>query len=428
MPIFPDPFPWRSLAACALALAGASPAAAEVVVRGVEGAPLHEARPAPASIFPDEHIIVAQPSPSEVNPSFLGPGPPDEVGAYRPRGRHDDAAAARPASSPPGEPVWSVLTDVTDENLANLHGVNYSAKMAYGVTGKAARSGTLQQDGSITFAAGRVDFAPEHAATPGEAPNFFPPTAFQPGSVGDADYSPLVEFDNAKSAVFNMPMVAFDVSAEELDAMCDGAVDHAKVHDKVTAICPRDGTVTLQMTLGYTFGKPIFYLSTEANDPLIATLETATYAPALSDLPFALEDAAPGEFAERIYVVANGPDRARQPVPSGRQQRAVGRRPRPAQRARRHPDDQPRLQPDLAAVPDPLDRRGDPGRLPDQADQRHRHRERRRQGHRRIDRRRRRPAQGRRLPGELPGGLPDQLIPSVLRPGARRRAPIPSTE
>lgn len=299
-------FPWPCLAACALAFASALPTAAEVVVRGVEGAPLHEARPAPAAIFPDERIIVAQPSPSEVNPSFLGP-------VLLMKSAHIDLEAGtmtlplRTGQLASGELVWSVLTDVTDENLANLHGVNYSAKMAYGVTGNAARSGTLQQDGSITFAGGRVDFAPEHAATPGEAPNFFPPTAFQPGSVGDTDYSPLVEFDNAKSAVFNMPMVAFDVSAEELNAMCDGAVDHAVVHDKVTAICPRDGTVTLQMTLGYTFGKPIFYLSTEANDPLIATLETATYAPALSDLPFALEDAAPGESAERIYVVANGP-------------------------------------------------------------------------------------------------------------------------
>jgi hypothetical protein len=65
--------------------------------------------------------------------------------------------------------------------------------------------------------------------------------------------------------------------------------------------------VTLAMTLGYTFGKPIFYLSTEANDPLIATLEGVIHAPAMSDLPFALEDAAPGEAAERIYVFANGP-------------------------------------------------------------------------------------------------------------------------
>lgn len=293
-------------ATCATLALQAVSSSAEVINRGIEGKPLHEARPAPKSIFPDEHIIVAQPSPSEVNPAFLGPvllmksAIVDlEAGTMTLPLRRGQLAS--------GETVWSVLTDVSDENLANLHGVNYSAKMAYGITGKGARKGRFEKDGSFTFQSGKVDFSPKRSVTPGKAPNFFPPQAAAPGSVGDADYSPLVQLDNAKSAVFNMPMVAFDVSAEDLDKMCDGKVDHGKVLDKVVAICPRDGTVTLAMTLGYTFSKPIFYLSTEANDPLVATLEGVTFSPALSDLPFALEDAAPGESAERIYVFANGP-------------------------------------------------------------------------------------------------------------------------
>ena len=298
---------WLKITAC-LAITAALPtiAQAEVTVRGVEGKPLHEARPAPASIFPDEQIIVAQPSPSEVNPSFLGP-------VLLMKSAHIDLEKGtmtlplRQGRLTSGETVWSVLTDVSDENLANLHGINYSAKMAYGLIGKNTRTASIDKDGIFIFDAGKVDFSPERSLSPGEAPNFFPPKSATPGAVGDADYSPLVQFANGKNAVFNMPMVSFNTSAEELDAMCDGAVDHAKVHDKVTAICPRDGTVTLAMTLGYTFGKPIFYLSTEANDPTVATLEAAIHAPAMSDQPFALEDAAPGESAERIYVVVNGP-------------------------------------------------------------------------------------------------------------------------
>ncbi len=284
----------------------AAPASAEVVVRGTEGAPLHEARPAPASIFPDEHIIVAQPSPSEVNPSFLGP-------VLLMKSAHIDLEAGtmtlplRVGRMVSGEPVWSVLTDTSDENLANLHGIVYSAKMAYGAIGKGVRAASIDKDGTFIFESGTVDFAPERALTPGDAPNFFPPKSASPGSVGDEDYSPLVQFANGKNAVFNMPMVSFNTTAEELNAMCDGNVDHTKVHDKVTAICPRDGTVTLAMTLGYTFGKPIFYLSTEANDPTVATLEAATLSTAMNENPFALEDAAPGESAERIYVVVNGP-------------------------------------------------------------------------------------------------------------------------
>ncbi|WP_066531147.1 hypothetical protein [Erythrobacter sp. CCH5-A1] len=60
-------------AGAVLALGLPSIGHADVVVRGKEGKPLDEVREAPASIANDLKTIVAQPSPSEVNPSFLGP-------------------------------------------------------------------------------------------------------------------------------------------------------------------------------------------------------------------------------------------------------------------------------------------------------------------------------------------------------------------
>ena len=48
-------------------------ASAAVINRGVEGPPLSEIRPAPKSIYPDQQVITAQPSPSEVDPAYLGP-------------------------------------------------------------------------------------------------------------------------------------------------------------------------------------------------------------------------------------------------------------------------------------------------------------------------------------------------------------------
>mgnify|MGYP005847385645 CR=1 FL=1 len=285
----------------------AAPSLAEVVVRGVEGKPLHEARPAPSFLQPDLKIVVAQPSPSEINPSFLGP-------VLMMKSAHIDLEQGTmqlplyEGQLASGEKVWFVLTDATDENLADLHGLVYSPKMAYGFTGRNMRTAEIQKDATWTFSGGAVDFAPEWSVTPGDAPDYFPPQAFQPGSIGDAAYSPVVKVLNAgKDVVFNAPMLAFDVSAEQLNAYCDGNADHSVVHDKVVAICPRDRTVTLAMTLGFTFGKPILYLSTEANHPLVATLEQATHAVAMEDLPFAEEDATPGEAAERIYVFANGP-------------------------------------------------------------------------------------------------------------------------
>jgi len=296
---------WWLIGAALLAVA-AAPAAAEVVVRGKEGRPLSEIREAPASIRPDLRTIVAQPSPSEVNPAFLGP-------VLLMKSAHIDLEKGtatlplRRGRLRSGEPVWFIITDATDRDLADLHGVPYSAKLAYGLTGRATRRATIEKDGSFTFAAGRVDFRPARSIVPGPAEAPFPPKSFQPGSVGDAAYTPLVLIENsAKSVILNAPVLS-QASEAELNAMCDGRVDHSKVHDKVVAICPRDETVTLEMTLGMTFDRPIFYLSTEANNPLVATLEGATMTPAMDDLPFALEDAAPGESAERIVVVVNGP-------------------------------------------------------------------------------------------------------------------------
>src|SRR4051794_26744620 len=255
-----------------LALAGAilfplwtSPSVAQVVDRGTEGKPLSEIRPAPKSIYPDQKVVTAEPAPSNVNDAFLGPV------LLMKSARVDLKAGTvtlplRRGRLASGEAIWSILTDTTDENLSKLHGVPYSPKLAYGLTGNAARQAHIEKDGTIVFASGRVDFSPRWNIVPGSAPNYFPPKAARPGSVADAAYSPLVRFDTGKGAIFNMPMVAFNVSEQKLNTMCSGNVDHDLVHDKVVAICPRDGTVTIRMTLGYTFGKPIFYISTEAND------------------------------------------------------------------------------------------------------------------------------------------------------------------
>jgi len=294
------------LAATLLAAAGGA-AQAEVIVRGIEGKPLHEARPAPSFLQPDHKIVVAQPSPSEVNPSFLGP----VLLMKQAQVDLEKGTAKLPLYKgrlQSGETVWFVLTDTTDQNLSDLHGLVYSPKLAYGFTGRNQRTAEIQKDGTWVFNRGKVDFTPKMSVTPGEAPNFFPPKAQAPGSVGDDGYSPIVRVMNAaKDVVFNAPMVAFNATDEQLNGFCGGNPNHDVVHDKVVAICPRDGTVTLALTIGYTFSKPILYLSTEANHPLIATLEGATFAPAMEDLPFANEDATPGESAERIYVFANGP-------------------------------------------------------------------------------------------------------------------------
>ncbi len=261
--------------------------------------------PAPPSIGADIPLTYFGPAPSQVQKELIGPYQLLKSGTID----TDAGTIQMPlyhGQMTDGRTVWYILTDTTDAGNAAALGLNLSNKLAYAGVGKGARTATLEKDTTLTFDSGTVDFSPELKLVPGDAPNAFPPKEAQPGSVGDADYSPLVRVQNAADAIYNAPMVAFDVSADQLDAFCDGQVDHSLVHDKVVAICPSDGTVTLLLTPGFSFARPVLYLSTESSDPTVAALESATLAPGLGDITTGHDDSA-FSAVERIFVTINGP-------------------------------------------------------------------------------------------------------------------------
>lgn len=275
---------------------------------------IEEAQPAPAAVGADIPATYFGPPPSEVDKNLVGP-----VELLR-AGEIDMEAGTitlplyegRMADS---TPVWYVLTDTTDEANAEALGLNHSAKLAYADVEGAVRTGTLENDLTLTFDQGTVDFAPEHVLTPGQGENAFPPTVAQPGSVGDDAYSPLVQIENAGGHIYNAPIIAFGNAAEEL-SFCDGDPDHSLVHDRVISICPEEQTVTIQMVVGFSFARPVFYMSFEASDSTVATLEVATFAPAMSNIQVGFDD---GAFSavERLFVTANGPTGAGNPQRQG---------------------------------------------------------------------------------------------------------------
>ena len=217
-----------------------------------------------------------------------------------------------------GRNVWYILTDTNDERNAEALGLNFSAKLAYAEIGSAVRHARLNEDAALVFDAGAVDFTPVRNVVPGAAPNFFPPKSAQPGSVGDKDYTPIVKIDNADGFIYNAPVVAFGVEADKLQ-FCRGKVDYNLVHDRVLKICPEGragGTVTLQMTPIFSFGRAAAYISTEASDPVVAALDNGTFAPALADVPVGSDD---GAFSavERLFPIANGPTGADNPQRQG---------------------------------------------------------------------------------------------------------------
>lgn len=220
-----------------------------------------------------------------------------------------------------GRAVWYILTDTTDEGNAAALGLNFSPKLGYAAVGNAVRDAVLESDTSLTFRQGTVDFSPARQVVPGPDAAPFPPATATPGSVGDAEYSPLVRLVNqAGTPIYNAPVIAFDVGPEALD-FCDGGVDHGIVHDRVRAICPGDPenggfTVTIALTPIFTFAKPALYMSTEASDPVVAALDQGTHAPAIGAIPVGRDDSAFSAI-ERLFVTLNGPTGADNPQRQG---------------------------------------------------------------------------------------------------------------
>ena len=264
-----------------------------------------DVQPAPPSIGADIPLTYFGPAPSQVQRELIGPYQLLKAGTVD----IDAATITLPlyrGQMEDGTAVWYIVTDTNDKGNADALGLNYSPKLTYSTVGMAARPAQLEIDGTLTFARGTVDFAPERTITPGEAPNAFPPTEFQPGSIGDEAYSPLTYLQNAGGAVYNAPVIAMGVEAEAL-AYCEGGeIDYTVLHDKVLAICPDEGTVTLSLTPGFSFARPVLYLSMDSNHPMAATMEGVTLAPGLNDIAVGGDDSL-FSSVERIFAFANGP-------------------------------------------------------------------------------------------------------------------------
>lgn len=266
-----------------------------------------EISPAPAVIGADVPATYFGPPPSSVNPRLVGPVLLMKSGKVDLTAGTITMPLYQGSIRSTGKSVWYILTDTDDAGNAAALGINYSAKLTYAALkgGTSSRVGELDANFSIVFEAGTVDFTADHAVTAG-TPSPFPPSVATPGSIGDANYSPLVTLTNAGGHTYNAPVVAFGATAADLEPSCKGAADHKIVHDKVVHICPSEGTVTLALTTGFSFGRPVLYLSTEASVPVAAALEGATLAPGLTSVSVGGDD---GAFSavERIFLTINGP-------------------------------------------------------------------------------------------------------------------------
>src|SRR6266404_3968553 len=197
------------------------------------------------------------------------------------------------------KPAWYIILDAGNQAEADRLGVNFSKKLPN--AGDAARPATRRSDGTFLFESGIVDFSPNRVVAPGSEARAFPPKQAQPGSVGDANYSPLVRVDGI---VYDAPIVAAAVEDADIN-FPGGKPDYAIVHDQVVAIDPANRTVTLSLINGFSFGKPVLYISTESSDPAVSAIEGNTFAPRMRKLEVGIDDIA-RSAVERIFIATNG--------------------------------------------------------------------------------------------------------------------------
>jgi hypothetical protein len=199
-------------------------------------------------------------------------------------------------------PAWYIILDAGNQAEADRLGVNFSKKLRVANVGDAARPATLRADGTFLFASGIVDFSPSRLVVPGPEEQPFPPKHAQPGSVGDADYSPLV---SANGIIYDAPIIAAAVEDADIN-FPNGDPNYALVHDQVIAIDPAHRTVTLNLINGFSFGKPVLYISTESSDPTVSAIEGNTFAPRMRRLEVGIDDIS-RSAVERIFIAVNGP-------------------------------------------------------------------------------------------------------------------------
>jgi hypothetical protein len=260
--------------------------------------------PAPPSVGATVPLSYFGPSPSTTNPSLVGPVQLLNTGKVDAANGTITIPLYKGTLKGTKKNVWYILTDVDDPGVAAELGLNFSAKLTF--ASNAARTGNLDANGNIVFDAGTVNFKPNRNIVPGPTGAEFPPKSFTPGEVGDANYSPFVRIANAANVIYNAPMVAFDVDASQI-SFPNGNVDYSKVHDQVVAIDPANMTVTLNLINGFSFGRPVWYLSMDASIPLAASIEHNTYAPLMGKLLLGHDDSFSSPI-ERIFIATNGPE------------------------------------------------------------------------------------------------------------------------
>lgn len=182
-----------------------------------------------------------------------------------------------------GKTAWHVITESSNPEDAAKRKVHYSPKMA-NARGSAAVQKVKIVNGMFEFQ-GTVDFAPVLTLVPG--PMGFPPKEAKPGAIGDAFYTPLIELPDG--TILNAAQIKNETGE----------------HDRLIAIDLTKKMATFRMTNGFFEGKVVHYVSFNASDSGVATVEAVNDTPLLSATPQKGSNA-PSSALTGLIPFANG--------------------------------------------------------------------------------------------------------------------------
>lgn len=172
-----------------------------------------------------------------------------------------------------GHSVYYVITDASDQAVAQSLGVNFVPKLANSAGTTSVQQSSSSDPTAINVPAG-IDFSPDRVLV--ASSTGFPPSAAAPGALGNKGYSPLVELPSG--VVLNAPQIGDGTNTNGAD----------KLHwaDKVEQVDAINHRVGYDITNGCYEDQSVHYVSFDSSDPTASAIEDVTYAPALGNVPF----------------------------------------------------------------------------------------------------------------------------------------------
>jgi hypothetical protein len=190
-----------------------------------------------------------------------------------------------------GKAAYYVITEASGAAEAKRLRVSFAPN----ITGTHTQTAGGAAD-ALSFE-GAPDFSPARVFLP--SATGFPPADAKPGAVGDAAYSPFVKLSDG--TVLNAPIVATGAASD--------TATHVDTGDRVLAISADKKQVTILLAQGFFNGSHVVYLSTEASDPGVASIERATYVKSLN--------ASAASSETPIVALANGQTGQSNPAAQG---------------------------------------------------------------------------------------------------------------